>query len=94
MSNLPVIKLDRGLHAMHLFYRVDHRRWAALSPGESEGCRQRVEQLCAANANPSHPRLTTYANVGAKADLVFFLLASGLLSPGRDFQGILLFERD
>jgi hydrogen peroxide-dependent heme synthase len=34
--------------------------------------------LCAANANPSHPRLCTYANVGAKADLAFFMLAAGL----------------
>ena len=49
-----------------------------LAPGESERSRQRLEKLCAANANASHPRLTTYANVGAKADLVFFLLASGL----------------
>ncbi len=26
----PVIKLDRGLHALHLFYRVDRPRWADL----------------------------------------------------------------
>jgi peroxiredoxin len=78
MPNLPVIKLDRGLHAMHLFYVVDRPRWADLAPGESERCRLRLEQLCAANANPSHPRLTTYANVGAKADFAFFLLAAGL----------------
>jgi hydrogen peroxide-dependent heme synthase len=78
MPNLPVIKLDRGLHALHLFYRLDRPRWAALAPGESTRCRHLLEQLCAANANPSHPRLTTYANVGAKADVAFFLLASGL----------------
>ncbi len=78
MTNLPLIKLDRGLHAMQLFYRVDRPRWAALASGESERCRQQLEQLCAANANPSHPRLTTYANVGAKADFAFFFLASGL----------------
>jgi peroxiredoxin len=63
---------------MHLFYRVDRGNWAALAPGESERSRQRLEQLCAANANPSHPRLTSYVNVGAKADLAFFLLAAGL----------------
>ena len=78
MTNQPTIKLDRGLHAMHLFYRVDRQRWAALAPGESTQCRLRLEQLCAANANPSHPRLTTYVNVSGKADLVFFLLAAGL----------------
>jgi chlorite dismutase len=63
---------------MHLFYGVDRLRWAGLAPGESERSRQRLEKLCAANANASHPRLTIYANVGAKADLVFFLLASSL----------------
>jgi chlorite dismutase len=78
MPNLPAIKLDRGLHVMHLFYRVDRPRWEALPAGQSAQCRQRLEQLCAANANPSHPRLTTYANVGAKADLSFFMLASDL----------------
>jgi len=79
----PVIKLDRGLHALHLFYRVDRPRWAALPTGESEECRLRLEKLCAANANPSHPRLSTYANVGGKADLAFFLLAAGLAEISR-----------
>jgi chlorite dismutase len=78
MQNIPLVKLDRGLHAMHLFYRVDRQKWAGLSPLESGYCRERLEKLCAANAHPSHPRLTTYANVGAKADLAFFLLAAGL----------------
>jgi peroxiredoxin len=78
MPNLPVIKLDKGLHVLHLFYRVDRACWACLPPEESEKCRLRLEELCAANANRSHPRLTTYANVGGKADLAFFLLAAGL----------------
>jgi hydrogen peroxide-dependent heme synthase len=78
MQNLPVIKLDRGIHAMHLFYRVDREKWAELDLGESQRSRQRLEKLAAANANPSHPRLTTYTNVGGKADLVFFLLAANL----------------
>jgi hypothetical protein len=55
MTNLPVIKLDRGLHAMHLFYRVDRPKWAALAPGESERCRQHLEKLCAANASRPIP---------------------------------------
>jgi hydrogen peroxide-dependent heme synthase len=78
MSQLPIIKLDRGLHAMHLFYKVDRELWTRLPAGDSAACRSRLERLCAANAHPSHPRLTTFANVGGKADLVFFLLAAGL----------------
>ena len=73
MAALPVIKLDRGLHALHLFYRVDRERWA--QPAQ---CLARLEALCAANAQPSHPRLTAYAAIGGKADLAFFLLAAEL----------------
>jgi chlorite dismutase len=89
-ANFPVIKLDRGIHAMHLFFRVDRTRWIAMDAGERESSRLRLENLCAANANPSHPRLMSYANVGAKADIVFFLLAAGLAEIGqmhRDLEG-------
>jgi chlorite dismutase len=70
---LPAIKLDRGIHALHLFYHIDRQRWADSGP-----CRARLEALCAANAQPSHPRLTTYATIGGKADIAFFLLAAEL----------------
>src|SRR5271154_4742747 len=73
MTNLPVITLDRGIHAMHLFYHVDRQHWA-----QAEQSLARLEALCAANAQPSHPRLTTYATIGGKADLAFFLLAAEL----------------
>ena len=36
MANLPAIKLDRGIHALHLFYRVDRRNafpnWKPCAP--------------------------------------------------------------
>jgi chlorite dismutase len=73
MTNLPVITLDRGIHALHLFYHVDRQRWA-----QPEQSLARLEALCAANAQPSHPRLTTYATIGGKADMAFFLLAAEL----------------
>jgi chlorite dismutase len=76
--SLPPIKLDRGLHVMHLFYRVDRARWAHLPATDSNQTRARLEKLCAANAAPSHPRLAAYANVGNKADLAFYLLAAEL----------------
>src|SRR5207245_6375096 len=72
-STLPVVKLDQGIHVMHLFYRIDRVGWAQLPAGGSAQIRARLEALCAANAAPSHPRLTTYTNVGDKADLVFML---------------------
>jgi chlorite dismutase len=73
MTTLPAIKLDRGLHALHLFYNIDRSRWT-----QSAQCLTKLEALCAANAQPSHPRLTTYATIGGKADLAFFLLAADL----------------
>ena len=77
-ATLPVVKLDQGIHVMHLFYRIDRVGWAQLPAGGSAQIRARLEALCAANAAPSHPRLTTYTNVGDKADLVFMLQMAGL----------------
>src|SRR5689334_18043465 len=76
--SLPSVKLNQGIHVMHLLYRINRVRWAELGAGASAEARARLEQLCAANANASHPRLTSYANVGGKADLVFMLQAAEL----------------
>jgi chlorite dismutase len=78
MRPLPPIKLDRGIHVMHLFYKVNREAWARLPLGESAQVRSRVEALCAANAAPSHPRLVTYANISGKADFAFMLYAADL----------------
>src|SRR5580693_389730 len=76
--SLPVVKLNQGIHVMHLFYRIDRTRWTQLETGESAKAGAKLEALCAANANPCQPRLVTYANVGGKADLVFLLQAAEL----------------
>src|SRR6266404_8725564 len=75
---ISTVKLNQGIHVMHLFYRVDRLRWAQLAAGESAQAGARVEALCAANAGASHPRLLTYTNVSGKADLVFMLQAAEL----------------
>ena len=61
MTNFPVIKLDRGLHVMHLFYRVDREVGACPAP-----CRARLEKLCAAHARRRIPRLATYATLATR----------------------------
>ncbi len=88
MQNSPLIKLDRGLHVINLFYNMDREKWAALAPEQSAAARDRLAALCAAHANPSHPRICSYANVGAKADLAFFLLAAGLEEISRMHRDI------
>jgi chlorite dismutase len=70
--SIPAVKLNQGIHVMHLFYRVDRAHW---TPGDAVG---KLEALCAVNKQPSHPRLVTYANVSGKADLAFLLQAAEL----------------
>jgi len=83
MTTLPTVKLDRGLHVMHLFYAVDRVRWTSLGASESRQALARLETLCAANAAAAQPRIATYANVGGKADLAFILYAAELGQVGQ-----------
>lgn len=76
--SLPTVKLNQGIHVLHLFYRVDRVRWSQLTSVESSRTQGVLEKLCAANANASHPRLVTYANVSGKADFAFMLQAAEL----------------
>ena len=88
MTTIPPVKLDCGIHVMHLFYRIDRDRWSKLPAGESAAVRSRLESLCAANAAASHPRLVTFASVGGKADLAFMLYAADLGELGRIHRGL------
>jgi len=75
---LPAIKLSRGIHVMHLFYRINRSVWASLASGQSKRILEALEQHSAAHSAPSNPRITSYVNVGGKADLVFMLTAAEL----------------
>jgi chlorite dismutase len=77
-SGLPSVKLNQGIHVMHLFYRIDRVRWAELSRSDSEGARWKLETLSRTNNAPSHPRIVTFVNVCGKADLSFLLYAAEL----------------
>lgn len=61
---------------MHLMYRIDRVRWQSLSSGESAATLGRLEQICSTYSAASHPRVTSYTNIGGKADLVFLLMAA------------------
>lgn len=83
-TNTPTpVHLDHGIHVMHLFYNIDRLRWTALDEVESERVRTRLEALCKQNAHASAPRLTVYANLGAKADMAFMLYAKEAGELGR-----------
>ena len=76
--NLPTVKLDRGIHVMHLFYSIQRERWTGLASEESAQALQRLESLANKNNAPSHPKLRSYAVAGAKADLAFIIYAAEL----------------
>ena len=75
---IPTVKLSRGIHVMHLFYRIDRTKWKTLMEGESKLALQRLEGLCEKNSAPSNPRLASYVNIGNKADLAFIIYAAEL----------------
>lgn len=79
----PIVKLTRGIHVLHLFYKIDRVMWSMLSQGASEEALKKLEAFCQANSAASNPRVTTFANVGGKADLVFMLTAGELAQIGQ-----------
>lgn len=74
---IPAVKLTKGIHVLHLFYRVDRTRWSA------NGSQSKLEALLAKNSAASNPRILSYANIGGKADLVFMLFAAELGQLGQ-----------
>ena len=62
---LSTVKLDRGIHVLHLFYSIERQRWQELAAGESAQALQRVEALAAKNNQASHPKLRSFATIGA-----------------------------
>src|SRR5688500_7334202 len=75
---LPTVKLDRGIHVLHLFYSIDRQRCQELAAGDSPQALQRDEALAAKNNQASHPKLRSFATIGAKADCAFILYAAEL----------------
>lgn len=76
--SIPSIKLNRGIHVLHLFYNVNRAAWSQLPSGASAQALQRLEAICQRNSAASHPRLLSYANVGGKSDFAFMLAAAEL----------------
>ncbi len=75
---IPSVKLAQGIHVMHLFFRVDRARWAALPAGESAATRDRLDAIAKKFAGPAAPRVTTFVGVGGKADIGVMLIAAEL----------------
>jgi len=76
--SVPTVKLNRGIHVMHIFYKIDRLRWQSTGASESKQALSKLETLTKANSAPSNPRLVSYVNVGGKADLAFIIYAAEL----------------
>jgi len=76
--SLPTVKLTQGIHVIHLFYRIDRACWMQIDRSHWAAAKAALEALMAANTNPCQPRITSYANVGGKADLAFMVQAAEL----------------
>jgi peroxiredoxin len=76
--SVPTVKLNRGIHVMHLFYKIDRLRWETIGASECKQSLSKLEALTQANNAASNPRLVSYANVGGKADLGFIIYAAQL----------------
>jgi hydrogen peroxide-dependent heme synthase len=79
----PSVRLNQGIHVIHLFYRIDRMRWERAGPGESASTLSKLEKLCAANSAASHPRLVSYANVCGKADFAFIIFGADLVQAAQ-----------
>jgi len=67
MTTLPSVKLDRGIHVMHLFYRIDFANVGPIAEGGGRPVRYRLETLCATNTAPSqNPRLSVTPHSAAR----------------------------
>src|SRR5687768_5028809 len=80
---MPSVKLTKGIHVLHLFYRINRVRWAECGSGASSESLKKVDELLKANSAASNPRITSYTNIGGKADLVFMLTAAELGQLGQ-----------
>lgn len=77
MKNVEV-KLDQGIHVMHLFYMVNRAVWRDEARYESECIKDKLHMLLKDHTNACQPRIVPFVNVGGKADLVFMIYAANL----------------
>lgn len=80
--SIEPIKLDRGIHLMHLFYKVNRLAWWNLEGAQRKRALSNLEQFKSLFPGPAHPRVSSYANVGGKADFAFILYNEDLVKLG------------
>src|ERR1051326_5134034 len=72
------ILLREGWHVLHLFYRIDRERWMAASVEAREQSKRAFAEFVERANKEKDTQLFTYAVVGAKADIAFWILTPDL----------------
>lgn len=76
--SLPEINLTQGIHALHLFYRIQRVQWSLQSDVAKKNTLETLKQLCRDHNEASYPKLRVFTNIGGKADIAFFYLGKTL----------------
>lgn len=76
------IKLDQGIHCMHLFYSVDRLVWDKSKKSARNGAKDALASWLAKYPGPAHPRASAYTNIGGKCDFAFLLMNEDLVKLG------------
>ena len=72
------IILKEGWHVLHLFYRIDREQWMAASAEQREQSKQAFADFVEQTNQEKDTQLFSYAVVGAKADIAFWILTPDL----------------
>jgi len=80
--SIEPIKLDQGIHLMHLFYKVNRNAWWNLEGPERKRAMNNLNQFLTLFPGPAHPRVSSFANIGGKADFAFILYHEDLAKLG------------
>ena len=80
--SIEPIKLDQGIHLMHLFYKVNRNAWWHLEGPERKRAMTNLQQFLNLFPGPAHPRVSSFANVGGKADFAFIIYHEDLVKLG------------
>lgn len=72
------ITLQEGWHVLHLFYRIDRRRWSKSTAEERQKAKQAFVDFVEQANKEKDTQLFTYAVVGTKADLAVWILTPDL----------------
>lgn len=78
VQNYTPVVPESGWHVLHLFYRIEHGRWALLSPEERIAAKTNLTEVVQEIRATPETQLLIFSMVSPKSDLGFMLLTPDL----------------